>query len=124
MLGIFVILNDYFHDFATAVAIVLSYIMLLLVKYAQHNNKKGPREFLIRIYPKSVHITGGLVILLLMAGIVRSFTYRQFEWRNSMGNEQVWLLIAKHVVMFSVFGYGLYLWIKMYKIVKAVKENK
>ena len=123
MLGILVMLNDYFHDFATAIAIVLSYVMLLFVRYAQHNSQKGLTEFLLTIFPKAVHVTGGIVILLLMAGIVRAFTYSDFEWNYALGGEQVWLLVAKHIVMFSVFGYGLYLWIKMYRIVKDIREK-
>lgn len=123
MIGILVILNDYFHDFATAVAIVASYMMLLLVRYVQRNDREGPRRFLVAVYPKTIHVTGGLVVLLLMAGIVRAFTYSSFEWDHTIGAEQVWLLIAKHIVMFSVFGYGLYLWIKMYKVVKAIKDK-
>ena len=98
-------------------------MMLLLVRYVQRNDREGPRKFLVAVYPKTIHVTGGLVVLLLMAGIVRAFTYSSFEWDHTIGAEQVWLLIAKHIVMFSVFGYGLYLWIKMYKIVKAIRDK-
>jgi len=115
MLGILVMLNDYFHDFATAIAIISTYVMLLLLRHVQNDDKAGPKDFLLLIYPKAVHITGGIVALLLMAGIVRAFTYSWF------GSDQVWLLMAKHVVMFSVFGYGLYLWIKMHKVIKTMR---
>lgn len=124
MISILVMLNDYFHDFATAVVIVLSYTVMLLVRYVQKDMKEGPKTFLFVIYPKAVHITGGLVILLLMAGIVRAFTYGQFEWNHMVGNDQVWLIIVKHIVMFSVFGYGLYLWVNMHKVFKSMRENR
>ena len=121
MLGILVMLNDYFHDFATAIAIISTYLMLLLLRHVQNDDKAGPKDFLLLIYPKAVHITGGIVALLLMAGIVRAFTYSWFEWDPVVGSDQVWLLMAKHVVMFSVFGYGLYLWIKMHKVIKTMR---
>ncbi|OGP34317.1 MAG: hypothetical protein A2X87_01415 [Deltaproteobacteria bacterium GWC2_42_51] len=123
MISILVMLNDYFHDFATAVVIVLSYTMMLLVRYVQKDIQKDSIAFLFAIYPKAVHISGGLVILLLMAGIVRAFTYSQYEWNQMVGNDQVWLIIVKHIVMFSVFGYGLYLWVKMHKVLKLMKER-
>lgn len=124
MIGILVMLNDYFHDFATALAVVFTYLMLSMVTYVLKNDKQGPKTFLIMIYPKALHVTSGVVILLLMAGIVRAFTYSWFEWDHTVGGDQVWLLMAKHILMFSIFGYGVYLWIRMHKTIKHIRDRK
>jgi predicted LPLAT superfamily acyltransferase len=123
MLGVLVMLNNYFHDFATALLVVSTYVMFLMVRYAEVSGGKPLKENVVGIYPTMVHITGATLVLLLMAGIVRSFTYKWFEWVEVLGRAQVFVLVFKHIVMFAVVGYGIYLWIGMHKRIKHMREE-
>jgi hypothetical protein len=123
MLGVAVMLNNYFHDFATALLAVSTYVMFLMVRYAETRGGRLLKENVVEMYPGIVHITGGTLVLLLMAGIVRSFTYRWFEWVEVLGTGQIFVLIFKHVIMFTVVGYGFYIWIGIHKMIKFMKEE-
>ena len=123
MVGILVMLNNYFHDFATAMLVVTTYVMVLIVRYASRSGAGDAARLAIALYPKMMHLTGATLVLLLMAGIVRSFTYSWFEWVGELGMAQIVLLGFKHVLMFSMVGYGIFVWVGVHKTVKAMKEE-
>ena len=122
MIPILVMLNNYLHDFATAMVVVTSYAMFLMVRYAE---KEGAdvKRMVLRLYPKMLHLAAGSFIFLLFAGVIRTFTFREYEWLEAAGKGQVYVLVIKHILLFSLFGYGLYLWIRVHKRVKRMREG-
>jgi uncharacterized membrane protein len=123
MTSILVMLNNYMHDFATALVVVCSYAMLLLVRYAEKNSSRETTSMVLSIYPKMLHLTAGSFIFLILAGVVRSFTYENYEWAEAAGRGQIAALMIKHVLLFILFGYGIYLWVKVYRRVKALRKT-
>lgn len=119
--SILVTINNYFHDFATAVIIVGTYVMWLMLGYAAKSGDKDLPSTVAALYPRLLHVTGGTLMLLLMAGIVRSFTYKWFEWVEVLGMGQIVVLIFKHVFMFAIVGYGIYVWAGMHKKIKLIR---
>ncbi len=119
--SILVMINNYFHDFATAVIIVGTYGMWLMLGYAVKNGDKDLSSSVAALYPRLLHVTGGTLALLLMAGIVRSFTYKWFEWVEALGMAQILVLVFKHVLMFGIAGYGIYVWVGMHKKVRLMR---
>lgn len=116
-------LNNYFHDFATALMVVCSYSMVLMVRYAENNGGKELKGMVVGIYPNMLHINVGSVIFLFMAGIVRAFTYSEFEWSDAVGNGQVPALIVKHILLFVLFFYGAYLWLGVHKKIRHMRKE-
>ncbi|MFZ3072773.1 MAG: hypothetical protein WA162_05995 [Thermodesulfobacteriota bacterium] len=114
-------INNYYHDFATAIIIVSTYFMLRVLNYAEKDGSVSFKKRVMVLYPKMLHITGGVLILAFMAGIVRTFVYSWFEWIWVLGKSQVIVFILKHVFMFTIIGYGIYLWIGMRGRVKRLK---
>ncbi len=114
--------NNYFHDFATAAIVVCTLIMFFAVEYAEGGHNNRLKEKVLAIYPRMLHLTGGTFVLLIMAGIVRSFTYKWYEWVDVLGDGQVFLLIFKHVLMFGAFGYAVYLWVGIHKKINAMRK--
>lgn len=123
MIGILVMLNNYFHDFATALVVVSTYGMLFLVKHAERKGGRELKETIIELYPKMVHLTGGSVVFVFVAGIVRSFTYKDYEWHDATASGQVAALMVKHAILFVIFAYGIYLWIKVHRKVSAMRKE-
>lgn len=123
MIGILVMLNNYFHDFATALVVVCTYGMLLMVRYAEKNGGEDSKRMVLALYPKMMHLTGGSVVFVFMAGIVRAFTYKEFEWHDAAATGQVPALIIKHIILFILFAYGIYLWVAVHKKVKDIKKG-
>lgn len=122
-IAVLVMLNNYFHDFATAMVVVSSYIMLLMVRYAERNGSRDIREMVLAVYPKMLHVTAGAFIFLIFAGVIRTFTYKEFEWMEAAGRGQVIALMIKHAILFVLFGYGIYLWGIVRKRIKAIRKG-
>lgn len=123
MISVLVMLNNYFHDFATALVVVSTLGMLLLVRFAEKSGGSESKEMVLAIYPRMVHLAGGSVIFLFFAGVVRAFTFDDFEWNSAVEHGQVAALMVKHVLLLGLFAYGVYLWITVYRRVKELRKK-
>jgi hypothetical protein len=74
-MAILVMLNSYLHDLATAVFAVSPVV-----------------AGLVRLGLFSLAWT-------LFFGIIRGLTYRQYEWMEAAGRDQVAALVVKHVIL-------------------------
>ena len=123
MIAFMVMLNNLFHDMATAFVVVATLTAYLMVRAAASIGGDAA-GFAVRLYPKMLHATAVAFALLLMAGIVRSFTYGWYEWVEGAGSAQVPVLVLKHILLVGLTLYGAYLWVQGYRIVKRLKEAK
>lgn len=123
MVGILVMLNNYFHDFATALLVVTTCGMLFLVRRAEARGGRELKQMLVDLYPRMVHLAGGAVIFMFIAGIIRTFTYKQYEWNNAVESGQVMALMLKHVILFVLFAFGVYFWVVVHKKIRAIKNE-
>lgn len=123
MIGILIMLNNYFHDFATAIVLVWSYSMVLMIRYVKTKGAVESKDMIVSIYPKMLHMNVAAVVFVLIAGIVRAFTYSEFEWAEAAGRGQVLAVIIKHILLFIVFFYGIYLWIGIHKTIKELRKE-
>lgn len=121
MTAILVMLNNYFHDFATALVVVSTYGMLLIVRHAERSGGREVKEMALALYPRMVHLAGGSVIFVFFAGIIRSFTFREYEWNDAVRTGLVYAIMIKHVILFILFAYGIYLWVKVYRSIKVFR---
>ena len=122
-MGVFVMMNNYFHDVATALLLMGSLLMLFLFREVEKHNNLKVKQLFVDIYPKMSHIISGAIVFIVMAGIVRTFTYKEFEWANAVGNEQVPAIIVKHILVVVFLVVGLRGWIIVHKRVKAMKQE-
>lgn len=122
-MGIFVMMNNYFHDVATALLLVASLLMMFLIREVEKHGNREVKRLFVDLYPKMSHIIGGTIVFIVMAGIVRTFTYSEYEWANAVGNEQVPAIIVKHVLIVIFLIVGLRGWIKVHKSAKHMREE-
>ena len=123
MIGILVMMNNYFHDLAAGIVFVSGVTMYVMVQKAIENDTKAAKEIVLGVYPKLVHIIGGSIIFMLFAGVIRTFTYKEFEWANAVGNSQVPAIMVKHVILGGIFFYGIALWIKAHRKIKEIRKE-
>ncbi len=122
-MGIFVMMNNYFHDLAAGIVFVSGVTMFVMVKEALEIGSREAKEIVLGVYPTLVHIIGGSIIFMLFAGVIRTFTYKEFEWANAVGNSQVPAIMVKHIVLGGIFFYGIALWIKAHKKIKNMRQE-
>jgi len=108
MLGIMIMINDYFHDLSVAVFLCAILILLYFAKRAKEVNSEEAKDVLngaVKLMERTAWISFVFIILL---GIVRAVTYKQYEWNTAVAHGQVAALIIKHVILVSIIVYGLY----------------
>lgn len=122
-MGVFVMMNNYFHDVATAMLLVASLLMMFLIREVERHGNIETKRLFVDLYPKMSHIIGGTIVFIVMAGIVRTFTYKEFEWANAVGNEQVPAIIVKHILVVLFLFFGFSGWLRVHRRVKTMKEE-
>ncbi|MBE9541771.1 MAG: hypothetical protein KAV87_33245 [Desulfobacteraceae bacterium] len=123
MIGILVMMNNYFHDLAAGIVFVCGVMMFTMVKTSNNIGSRSAKEIVLGVYPTLVHIIGGSIIFMLFAGVIRTFTYKEFEWANAVGVGQVYAIMVKHVVLGAIFFYGIALWVKAHRQIKIMRKE-
>jgi hypothetical protein len=121
-LGVVIMMNNYFHDVATALLIASGIAMWVIVKKYGNNNQQDVTEYFLNIYKSITFLAKFSVAWIIIGGIPRTIFYTEFEWANAAGKGQIPALIVKHILAFLFVGSGAYLWFKLSSRVKELKK--
>jgi hypothetical protein len=98
-MAILVMLSNYLHDLATAIFAVSAITAYLLRRSLAMQAVATTLEPVVR----GVVRTGYAALAwTLVFGFVRGLTYREFEWAEAAGREQVAALVVKHVILVAL----------------------
>lgn len=123
MVGILIMLNNYFHDVATALLASSGFVMWTLAKRYDPAAGSEVAAYYVSCYQRITWLAKIALIWILLGGIPRTIAYRNFEWANAVGNDQVPALIGKHIVVGIMVGTGAYLWLRLRKRIQMIKER-
>lgn len=108
MTTILLMMNNYFHDFATAVLISNLVLVFAFVK-----GLRGPlalrKEQLGVVLAWANRVSAAALFWIIVGGAIRTYNYDTFEWVEAAGKGQVAALGVKHAVMGTATLAGLYL---------------
>jgi hypothetical protein len=115
-MAILVMLNNYLHDLATAVFAVSAVAAYLL-----------RRSLAMQAAPATVQpLLQGIVRIgyfslawTLFFGFIRGLTYRQYEWAEAAGRDQVAALLVKHVILASLVIAGCVFLYRLHRLGRA-----
>jgi membrane protease YdiL (CAAX protease family) len=108
-MAIFVMLNNYLHDVATALLLCSALIIFWLAK----ENKKD--KIVVNIYKKMRKLAIISFVWIIIGGFIRAIFYKNYEWSDAVGKGQVSILILKHIIIFTFVILGIVFWIKLEK---------
>ncbi|HWI55329.1 MAG TPA: hypothetical protein VNT57_06530, partial [Desulfobacteria bacterium] len=97
MLGILIIMNNYFHDVATALLFAAGFLMLTADKLLQAHGNPGAERYFLDLYAKFTRFAHFALIWILLGGIPRTIFYERFEWNPALGKGIIPALIVKHI---------------------------
>ncbi len=120
--GIILMMNNYFHDVATALLAASGVTMWIVVKRFEKYRDSVNHEYFLSLYEGITKLAKFSLYWILIGGIPRTIAYRDLEWANAVGKNQVPALIVKHVLAFTIVGTGVYLWIKLNKRIKRLRN--
>jgi len=106
-MALLVILNNFLHDFSAAgwlFGTVLLWIILKRLSRAGDGIHALKDVLRTVLYLMKLSMAG-----IIIFGIIRAFAYRRYEWNAVAGQDQVTLLIVKHIFLagLAVIGFVL-----------------
>ena len=102
-MGIAVMLNNFFHDFAVALLAACVLVFWIVERQVPALAVQDLR----RLYARLSRVTVACWLFLALAGAVRAWGYREYEWLPAAGRGQVAALALKHVLLVTLIGFGL-----------------
>jgi hypothetical protein len=118
MLAVAVIINNYLHDFASA--LLLASALLVWVAGRAVSGGASSEAFLAA-YPKLTRIAWGALAAIIVLGVPRVIFFSRFEWDPAVVKGIVPALIIKHVIMFAAVGGGAALWVTTARKVRSAE---
>lgn len=118
MTDILIVINNYFHDLATAVLLGCSVIMYALGRQAEKEGQAAS-AVLLGFYETLTKFAWGALIWIVLGGIPRVIFFRTHEFIPAIEKGLYTALGIKHAVMFSAVVIGLLLWRSVRKKIDA-----
>ena len=103
-MGIFVVMNSYFHDLAVARLAANLFVAYFYVKHIGEPEMGGVS---LRFMAYMRRITIYTLIWIVIGGAIRAYFFMDYEWNPAVGRGQVPALAVKHVVLFTIVAYGI-----------------
>ncbi len=103
-------LNRYLHDFASAVWIVGSIVLWMLMKEWRRDGILAETALVIaRMAGQMRTITIPALIITLCSGGVRALTFSKYEYVGEITTSVIVSLAVKHVVFALIIGWGVWI---------------
>src|SRR5512134_986129 len=100
-MAIFVMLNNFLHDFAVAVLFACLLVMSSIYRNARNNPTKAGMDFLHHMYQQLNKAIMTSWVAIIAGGIIRTLAYERYEWVEAAGRGQIAALIIKHALLVS-----------------------
>lgn len=113
MVSVLVLLNNYLHDLAAALLLSSMVLLLVLAGVAEAQGGTEAKQVFVRTYRRFSRFALGSLLVIVLGGVVRTITYRQYEWAWAAGRGQVTALLVKHVILFAIVIVGIVLWFRL-----------
>jgi hypothetical protein len=117
-MSIVIVLNNYFHDVATATLLSSAVIVYILGRRAEQGTLEE-RLFFARAYRSLTKLAWFALAWIIIGGIPRTLFFPTYEFIPAQQKGLIFDLAIKHVVMFSAVGIGAFVWIRTGKIARA-----
>jgi putative copper export protein len=108
-----IILNNFFHDLASAMWFCGTLTLLALLRAGNKNGHPEVVDFSCRLFRRVSKITNISLAIVVLGGVVRAINYQKYEWLPALGRDQVVLLVVKHILLTGIVFGGIYIQVRM-----------
>ena len=122
-LGIIIMMNNYFHDVATALLLASAIALWTIVRKVGDDAHASVIEYSYNVFRGLAKLARLSIAWIIIGGIPRLIYYQDFEWANAAGKNQIPALIVKHIFFFIFVGSGAHLWLKLKKRMNELKNH-
>ena len=103
-MAILVMFSNYFHDLATAIFAVSAVTAYLLQRTLAMQTAPAVVQPVVRGIQRMGYYA---LAWTLVFGSFRGITYREYEWVEAAGRDQVPVLVVKHVILVCLVVAGI-----------------
>jgi hypothetical protein len=122
--GVFLMMNNYFHDVATALLLASGIAMWIIYKKFGEGQGQEKADYFLRLYDSMTFLARFSLAWIILGGIPRTYFYTEFEWSHYAGRSQVPALLVKHVLAFIFVGAGAHIWIKIRGKAREIRKSR
>lgn len=122
-LGVAVMMNNYFHDVATALMASSAFALHAIVRVQAAMSDTTATIFFLKTYRVMVKFFRFSFWWIIIGGIPRTIFYRSFEWNHFADQMQVPALMVKHIIMTVLVVWGIYAWRRLKVKVAGLRET-
>ena len=114
---VLIVMNNYFHDVATAMLLASALILLVLYRAAKRDGGAA-HAWLAALYPHLSRVAWGSLLWIVVGGIPRTIFFQEVEWNLAdPSNEHLFTaLMVKHGLMWVAVALGVVLWARVRKL--------
>lgn len=120
---VLLIMNNYFHDVATAFLFTSALMMLVMYHVAKGGGNAELRA-LGRMKPRLTMIARAAIAWIVIGGIPRTIFYNQLEYPVAEHKGLLMALGAKHGLMFALVVGGVVLWTLAKRLLEGIDEPR
>ncbi len=120
-MSVFIMLNNFVHDFAVALLFSILLVMYWIYSQTKKDNFSSTKDFAKKIFNYLNKSTIWIWALILFGGIIRTISYKEYEWSEAAGKNQIPALVVKHILLASLVIFGTMLQFRLQKIFKKEK---
>jgi len=124
LVKVLIIMNNYFHDVATAMLLSSAIIIWLLGRQAIAEGPEARRWF-AKAYPLLTKVALWSIAWIVVGGVPRTIFFQQVEWNMAdPSNEYLFTaLMVKHAAMWIAVIAGVLLWARMRKVAQGIQSD-
>jgi hypothetical protein len=118
--GILLMLNNYVHDVATGLLLISG----LWIGWSARSLGDEPHPTVVeafrKTYGRCVRFVISSIVAIIATGVVRTLNFMRFEWQPALGDSLVPVLVVKHILIFTLLGAGIYVWVQLRRRVRQL----
>jgi len=122
-LGVAVMMNNYFHDVATALMMASAVVLHAIVRIQDAMNTPTATLFFLKTHRQMVKFFKFSLWWIIIGGVPRTIFYASFEWNHFADKQQVPALMVKHLLMAAAVIYGIRAWRRLKIKVAGLRES-
>ncbi|HEX3032924.1 MAG TPA: hypothetical protein VHS59_11945 [Bacillota bacterium] len=124
MFQILIIINNYFHDVATALLAGSGLLIFAAYRLLPENPGPETQDFFLRLYHHYTRIARVALAWIILGGIPRLIYFKKIEWTIALDNRIIPSLMVKHILLVAVVVVGLVSWRRLSRKVRAMEAGK
>lgn len=115
----FILMNNYFHDVATAMLLACGIVLGVMLKHLGEERDEAVMRYAAALFRGVTVLFRFSGLWIIASGMLRIATFRSFEWHNTVQKHFEAGLLVKYGIAAAMMIVGAFLWVKLSRRMKS-----